>query len=127
MRFRAMIQDTSPSPEMYLAKRSGGRCGGWGIGDPDNATTSGQDRRESINYADLRECTVVWAVTIPGERSWAADALDGSTTTGKHATHHPSHPHKFPVPDASHVGVQIKVPPCSIFHCQNLTTQTSGL
>lgn len=76
----------------------------------DDATTSGQDRRESINYADLRECTVVWAVTIPGECPWVADALDGPlTTAGKRATHRPPQPHKFPIPNAPHVGVQVKV------------------
>jgi hypothetical protein len=35
------------------------------------------DRRESINYADLRECTVVWAVTIPGESTWCKSQVDG--------------------------------------------------
>lgn len=74
VRFRAMIQDTSPSPQMYLAKRSGGRCGGWGL---DETQPSDDDRRESINYADLRECTVVWAVSVPGESAWVGADIDG--------------------------------------------------
>lgn len=83
----------------------------------DDATTSGQDRRESNNYADLRECAVIWAVTIPGESPWVADALDGPLATlGKHAAHRSLQPHKFPIPEAPHVGVHVKVclPPLSL-------------
>lgn len=77
VRFRAMVQDTSPSPEMYLAKRRGGRCGGWGL--TEDTTNSGD--RDSINYADLRECTVVWAVNIPGETAWCSREIDGSISS----------------------------------------------
>ncbi|KAH0584139.1 hypothetical protein H2248_009701 [Termitomyces sp. 'cryptogamus'] len=95
VRVRAMVQDTSPSPEMYLARRPGARCGGWGQSDP---ASSGP-----IDYADLRERTVLWAVSVPGESPWCA--LAGDTPFA----HTSSQPHKFPVPGASHVGVQIKV------------------
>jgi hypothetical protein len=65
-----MIQDTSPSPEMYLAKRSGGRCGGWGLADEASS--------EDLNYADLRENTVVWAVNVPSESEWVASEIDSA-------------------------------------------------
>ncbi|GLB35181.1 putative mini-chromosome maintenance replisome factor [Lyophyllum shimeji] len=104
VRFRAMIQDTSPSPQMYLARRKHALCGGWGLG-ADDAT----DRDDSIDYADLRECTVVWAVSVPGESSWCSTALDGTSVSTGHATHRALSPHKFPMPDASHVGAQIKI------------------
>ena len=69
MRFRAMVQDTSPSPEMYLSKLEGNKCGGWGIAD--EATREDVD----YSYADLQECTVVWAVSVPGENQWSLEEL----------------------------------------------------
>ena len=97
-----MIQDTSPSPEMYLARWNTTQCGGWGL---DVAHPGDQDQ---INYADLRERTVLWAVTIPGESPWCTAHLDGMLPQ-ETAIHNPPRPHKFPVPDAPHVGVQVKV------------------
>lgn len=73
VRFRAMVQDTSLSQEMYLAKLMDGGCGGWGIGDADNASTS------ELDYAHLRQCHVIWAVSIPGESPWCLDALYAAT------------------------------------------------
>ncbi|KAF7338574.1 Mini-chromosome maintenance complex-binding protein [Mycena venus] len=99
--FRAMIQDTSPSPEMYLAKRSGGRCGGWGLADDASSA--------DFNYADLRENTVVWAVNIPGESEWVASEIDGPNVSFTQSTLPETHPHKFPVPGTPHLGVQVKV------------------
>ncbi|KAJ7349355.1 mini-chromosome maintenance replisome factor-domain-containing protein [Mycena albidolilacea] len=101
--FRAMIQDTSPSPEMYLAKRSNGQCGGWGLADDASP--------DDINYADLRENTVVWAVNVPGESEWVASELDGPNVPSFTRSIHPEshHPHKFPIPGAPHLGVQVKV------------------
>ncbi|KAG6878774.1 hypothetical protein C0993_008073 [Termitomyces sp. T159_Od127] len=96
-----MIQDTSPSPEMYLARRSGARCGGWGQSDPASF--------QGIDYADLRECTVLWAVSVPGESPWCTAAVENVDAPQRHAAHTPSHPHKFPVPGMHHLGVQIKV------------------
>ncbi|KAG6889789.1 hypothetical protein C0992_004207 [Termitomyces sp. T32_za158] len=101
VRFRAMIQDTSPSPEMYLARRTGARCGGWGLSDPASLA--------AIDYADLRECTVLWAVSVPGESPWCASAVENVDTPQKHVAHTPPLPHKFPVPGMRHLGVQIKV------------------
>ncbi|KAJ7716661.1 hypothetical protein DFH07DRAFT_862016 [Mycena maculata] len=97
--FRAMVQDTSPAPEMYLTRRSGGRCGGWGLADDDEG---------DVNYTDLAECTVVWAVSLPGESPWVAQELDGDAN--KERVEMPeSHPHKYPVPSTPHLGVQVKV------------------
>lgn len=107
VRFRAMVQDTSPSPEIYLAKLPGARCGGWGLGE-DDAYAPDQTPGESIEYADLKERIVLWAVTIPGESPWCAVDLDGELPAN-HANHQPLHPHKNPLPDMHHVGVQVKV------------------
>lgn len=69
-----MVQDTSPSPEMYLSKTKSGGCAGWGLA----AITSpnAEDDGDDINYADLRDCSVVWAVSVPGESNWWKEALD---------------------------------------------------
>lgn len=72
VRFRAMVQDTSASPEMYLSKLKAGGPGGWGI----EIAPADQDAG-SIDYDVIRECTTMWAVTIPGESSWCAEELDG--------------------------------------------------
>jgi hypothetical protein len=65
-----MVQDTSPSPEMYLATRSGGRCGGWGLADESLADSA-------VDYSNLRENTVVWVVSVPGESAWVGTEMDG--------------------------------------------------
>jgi hypothetical protein len=70
-----MVQDTSPSPEMYLSKLDGGKPGGWGM---EVALTAAQE--EQMDYADLRECSVVWAVSIPGESDWVTRDLGGPTS-----------------------------------------------
>ncbi|KAJ6618233.1 putative alanine racemase-domain-containing protein [Mycena sp. CBHHK59/15] len=101
--FRGMIQDTSPSPEMYLAKRGSGQCGGWGLADDASPT-------DSVDYAHLRENTVVWAVSIPGESPWVAQEMDGANASVPSLLPLPeSHPHKFPLHGVPHLGVQVKV------------------
>lgn len=67
-----MVQDTSPSSEMYLQKMSNGALGGWGIHEELEA---GPD--SAIDYADLRECNVMWAVSVPGEAPWCSVEIDG--------------------------------------------------
>jgi hypothetical protein len=69
-----MVQDTSLSPEMYLAKLTSEKCGGWGIVDISPQT----DDENAINYDDLRECSVLWAVSVPGETAWYKGIRDGS-------------------------------------------------
>ncbi|KAH7927729.1 hypothetical protein BV22DRAFT_1084528 [Leucogyrophana mollusca] len=102
VRFRAMIQDTSPSPEMYLPILKGNKCGGWGISHDMN-----EDQWPSgFDYSNLRECTTVWAVSVPGEAAWRVEESEYPPSAN---LHHSSQPHKFPIPDAPHVGVQIKI------------------
>ncbi|KZP29893.1 hypothetical protein FIBSPDRAFT_946403 [Athelia psychrophila] len=100
VRFRAMIQDTSPSPEMYLSKLTGDKCGGWGITEA-NPNVESPD----YEYADLEECTVLWAVTVPGENDWLLGLTDKPTAE----PHIPSQPHKYPFPGVPHIGVQVKI------------------
>jgi hypothetical protein len=65
-----MVQDTSPSPEMYLAKLRDGKCGGWGL--TDSSKSDGDDT--DFDYGDLRDCVVLWAVSVPGETEWYQSA-----------------------------------------------------
>ena len=75
VRFRAMVQDTSYSAEMYLAKYNDGSLGGWGI---ESYSANHHSDQTAIDYEDLRECTVLWAVNVPGESSWYRAELDGT-------------------------------------------------
>lgn len=75
IRFRAMVQDTSPSPEMYLSKLRDGRCGGWGLSD--SSQNDGDDA--NFDYNDLRDCVVLWAVSVPGETEWYEPASKGDS------------------------------------------------
>lgn len=70
-----MVQDTSPSQELYLSSDVNLPSGGWGIAESreDRSTESGN----YVNYDKLRERTVIWAVNVPGEASWCAEYLDG--------------------------------------------------
>jgi len=102
VRFRAMVQDTSHSPEMYLAKRRDGRCGGWGLVDTAHSDC------DSVNYGDLRMCTVIWAINIPGESDWCSSEIDGLNAASTTRSHKSILPHKFPIPGVPHVGVQVK-------------------
>jgi hypothetical protein len=79
-----MVQDTSASPEMYLSKLEGNKCGGWGIAEE---APSGD---LEYSYTDLQECTVVWAVSVPGENQWSSEDDDDTTalSNGACATRH---------------------------------------
>ncbi|KAI0061668.1 hypothetical protein BV25DRAFT_1992016 [Artomyces pyxidatus] len=105
VRFRAMVQDTSPAPEMYLSKLKSGKCGGWGLFD----TLKGDGKEEELDYADLRDCTVAWAVSVPGESEWYAKSLDGECDGTDGPVQEPPRSHKFPIPKEPHIGVQIKI------------------
>lgn len=65
-----MVQDTSASTEMYLSKSKKGECGGWGID-----FTEQEDAR--VDFTDLRECSVLWVVSVPSQSTWSARELDG--------------------------------------------------
>ncbi|KAF9479744.1 hypothetical protein BDN70DRAFT_878513 [Pholiota conissans] len=95
--FRAMVQDTSLSPELYLATHKKGGCGGWGI-------TNDLTFEEDVQYDNLRECTAIWAVSIPGLSTWCYEETFSNTST-----HDVLLPHKYPIPDVPYVGVQLKI------------------
>ncbi|KAI0004499.1 putative alanine racemase-domain-containing protein [Russula compacta] len=105
--FRALVQDTSPSPEMYLSKLRDGKCGGWGLSD--SSQSDGDDT--DFNYNDLRDCIVLWAVSVPGETAWYQAVSNGnsldSLDQGRHVG--PLRAHKYPFPNETHCGVQIKM------------------
>ncbi|KAI0340694.1 hypothetical protein BDW22DRAFT_1486089 [Trametopsis cervina] len=104
VRFRAMVQDTSPSSEMYLRKTQSGTLGGWGLHTDEEGSGS------QIDYGDLRECTVVWAVNVPGESAWCRDELDGKVAAEASVPSYTStRSYKHPEPDSKHVGVQVKI------------------
>ena len=115
VRFHAMIQDV-PSPEVYLSSLPDGRCGGWGLYE-DMTTPNSVD----IKFHNLRECSVFWAITIPGESQWYAKRLEGTlfdkghTRTlpfppcSKAVTHLTGHRHKLPNPQSADFGILLKV------------------
>ncbi|KDQ60574.1 hypothetical protein JAAARDRAFT_31540 [Jaapia argillacea MUCL 33604] len=104
VRFRAMVQDTSPSPEMYLSEVGEGACGGWGMDATLNESEIG-----ILDYSKLKECTVVWAVNVPGETDWCKQKLDGAHPDAAREVPTPVRTHKFPVGDVPHVGIQVKI------------------
>ncbi|KAK7693128.1 hypothetical protein QCA50_002694 [Cerrena zonata] len=108
VRFRAMVQDTSPSSEMYLAKYRDGTLGGWGI-ELESHRDEASD--EDIEYDNLRECTVLWGVNVPGESAWSTIELDspGSASSSASTPHQPARPHKGPISYKPHLGVKIKI------------------
>ena len=57
---------------MYLRKTGTGALGGWGIHEEVAADSS-----DAVDFSDLRECNVLWAVGVPGEARWCAEELDG--------------------------------------------------
>ncbi|KAI9056684.1 hypothetical protein FKP32DRAFT_1598956 [Trametes sanguinea] len=110
VRFRGMVQDTSLSTEMYLSKYADGSCGGWGIYETDGGSSSSA---RDVNYADLEECSVLWATSVPAESTWCADELDGAGHAQRLPDPRPAavsqRAHKFPHAQSQHVGVQVKV------------------
>ena len=74
VRFRALVQDTSLSPEIYLSRLRDGKCGGWGMTD----TSQGDGDDSDFDHNHLRDCLVFWAVSVPGETEWYQSASDDS-------------------------------------------------
>ena len=60
-----MIQDTSIQNEIYLARFTNDKCGGWGIQPPQNDYDS-----NSFDTDHLGTASVLWAVSVPGESPW---------------------------------------------------------
>ncbi|KAF9532404.1 putative alanine racemase-domain-containing protein [Crepidotus variabilis] len=94
--FYGMIQDTSLSSELYIAKGSSDEIGGWGL----------PDLQDNSNFQpdDLLECSVFWVVSIPGLSSWSTRR----SSISKPDTQSPL-PYKYPATNVAHVGVQLKV------------------
>lgn len=67
-----MVQDTSPSSEMYLYKSPDGKVGGWGI-----EMEIVDEQRHEVDFANLRETTILWVTSIPGETRWFAECVEG--------------------------------------------------
>ncbi|OSD02777.1 hypothetical protein PYCCODRAFT_1477424 [Trametes coccinea BRFM310] len=110
VRFRGMVQDTSLSTEMYLSKYADGSCGGWGIYETEGGNSSSA---RDVNYADLEECSVLWATSVPAESTWCADELDGTGHAQRSLNPRTAvvsqRAHKYPHAQYQHVGVQVKV------------------
>lgn len=66
-----MVQDPSTSTEMYLARNRAGKLSGWGIEGGE------ETNHDDMEFDNLRECTVLWAISVPGESIWASEELDG--------------------------------------------------
>ncbi|KAF4615096.1 hypothetical protein D9613_002856 [Agrocybe pediades] len=99
--FNCMVQDTSLSQDLYLGVKPDGSCGGWGI--EDNPALPVAD--DKFDHANLREASVLWAVSIPGLSDWCHDAKAGAPAQPP-VLHQP---HKYPLLDVAHVGVQLKI------------------
>ena len=56
---------------MYLSRSKSGKLSGWGIEAAEDADY------DDPEYEHLRECTVLWAISVPGESAWVAEELDG--------------------------------------------------
>lgn len=145
VKFRAMVQDTSCSPEMYLSSLSESACGGWGLDSLVELPAGNFDLRSNSNV--LKERDVVWAVSVPGQGHWcdrsgndgdssasgtlgpdsACSASDKSVSlpdskiktsllTGKQCQGSRSYkPYKYPIPGSNHIAVQLKVVPVQYF------------
>ena len=79
VRFRAMIQDTGLGTEVFLAKHQHqersitGLFGGDASLPASNEPTEQSDVDE-LNHQDLAERAVMYAVSVPGQSPWAAEA-----------------------------------------------------
>ncbi|KAG2348450.1 hypothetical protein BDR05DRAFT_925918 [Suillus weaverae] len=104
VRFHGMVQDTSSSPEMYLASLNENKCGGWGI----SQSMPASEWPSSFDYCDLNEATALWAITVPGQTDWRTEELTARSYCSS-SSQSPPQPHKFPVPNAPHIGVQVKI------------------
>ncbi|KAJ1033012.1 hypothetical protein NDA16_000291 [Ustilago loliicola] len=79
VRFRAMIQDTGLGTEVFLAKHQheGRTITGIFGGEasiPSSNDHSEQAQQAELDHQDLAERTVMYAVSIPGQSAWAAQA-----------------------------------------------------
>lgn len=95
-----MIQDTSLSPDLYLATRNNGSCGGWGIADD----IPSEHDSDAVDYKNMRESSAFWAVSIPGISPWCLGSSEVITDVSL-----PMQPHKYPCLEEPFIGAQLKV------------------
>ncbi|KAL5490150.1 hypothetical protein ACEPAI_4983 [Sanghuangporus weigelae] len=115
VRFTAMVQDTSCSPEMYLSCLQDSICGGWGL---DSLVELPEIFTLQSDPNILKERDVIWAVTIPGQGHWCEQSRTGnvvgtmaSSSASSVASTSPQSckSHKYPIPDSAHIAVLLKV------------------
>ena len=58
---------------MYLRRNASGSLGGWGLHEDVS-----EEEERNVDVGELRECTTLWAVSIPGESDWCLEELSGS-------------------------------------------------
>ncbi|KZO89923.1 hypothetical protein CALVIDRAFT_551728 [Calocera viscosa TUFC12733] len=115
VRFRAMVQDTSASPEIYISNL------GYGLDSVLHTNSSAEGAFNMHTLQDAldagttgrdkwKERIVFWAVSVPGESEWVGKSLDGNHPTSIEASTSSasSMAHKFPFPNTPHVGVLVK-------------------
>ncbi|KAJ4483818.1 hypothetical protein J3R30DRAFT_1838814 [Lentinula aciculospora] len=100
VQFRGMVQDTSASPELYLAQLRDAKYGGWGAHDAMNG---------HVDYSNFREYNRYWVVSVPGETRWAGQTRSDSAVASTSRVSHRNADHKFPLPSTVHIGVQVNV------------------
>ncbi|GJJ12424.1 hypothetical protein Clacol_006666 [Clathrus columnatus] len=110
VRFRAMVQDTSISPELYPSVLSDGSPGAWGLAE----STELNLNPSSLDIHSLRQREVIWAVNVPGESPFVSELLDDSvspkiTSELPHNNTSLKYRHKDPLLRTSHIGLQVKV------------------
>ncbi|KAG8758232.1 hypothetical protein FRC14_000479 [Serendipita sp. 396] len=111
VRFEAMVQDTSASPEVYLGIMENGSHGGWGIYEHTIRPTDRDTDEPTLDYNQLRERSSVWAVTIPSQTKWSEDEFNGTDfpTPTQHNEYTCPRKYKNPSSDSSAFGVSLKL------------------
>ncbi|KAF8514049.1 hypothetical protein JB92DRAFT_2920727 [Gautieria morchelliformis] len=103
VRFRAMVQDTSTSPEVYPSLLRNGKPGGWGFAEAEPAD-------EALDLQYLSEREVVWVIAVPGESPYVAEILDDAEVPASCVEAATSVlPYKDPLMRAGHIGAQVKL------------------
>ncbi|KAF8582639.1 hypothetical protein K439DRAFT_1635083 [Ramaria rubella] len=103
IRFRAMVQDTSASPEIYPSLLRNARPGGWGLAE----VAADEDL---LDLQHLKERDVVWAISVPGESSFVAQHFDDADSLASiPGTMSNTLLFKDPLMRKDHVGMQVKI------------------
>lgn len=76
------------SPEVYLAKvpvKGEHQLGGWGIADSIAIELPGDELTD--DYSNLKERSVLWVVSVPGESDWLREVSGDTPWHGPHVAH----------------------------------------